>query len=95
MRLTQQLFPFPLSNEHQQNPRDYISQLNDDNMEFQEALAAVVRELQICYTLKEEQLQILRNSSKGKHTVGILPTGFGKSDCFGLFTPLIEQVSVG
>ena len=56
MCVTQQFFPFPLRNKHQQNPRDYISQLNDDNMEFQEALAAVVRELQICYTLKEEQL---------------------------------------
>ncbi|XP_070562390.1 ATP-dependent DNA helicase RecQ-like [Ptychodera flava] len=34
------------------------------------------------YEFKPEQVSIIKNIVDGNHTCGILPTGYGKSDCF-------------
>ncbi len=41
--------------------------------------------------LKEEQLEITLSLLNNSHTFGVLPTGYGKSLCFGL-PPLIQDM---
>lgn len=43
------------------------------------------------FDLKEEQISVIENVLQKKHTVGVFPTGFGKSICFVL-PPLILDV---
>ncbi|CAG2217126.1 recQ [Mytilus edulis] len=44
------------------------------------------------FFLKEKQTQIIENVMKGNHSVGILPTGYGKSICFQILPILHEEV---
>ena len=57
---------------------------------LQSGLAFVQRLLP--YQLKEEQLRLISAAAQGHHTLGILPTGFGKSVCFALVGPLLDHV---
>ena len=43
--------------------------------------------------LKSEQRQLLLSAGVGKHTLGVLPTGYGKSMAYGLFGPFMDKVS--
>ena len=45
-------------------------------------------------TLKEEQLEITLSILNKKHTVGVLPTGYGKSLCFDLPPFILDTVSL-
>ncbi|XP_070542619.1 ATP-dependent DNA helicase RecQ-like [Ptychodera flava] len=47
-----------------------------------DAIQSVQQKYDFPYELKPEQLAIIKNVINGHHTCGILPTGFGKSDCF-------------
>lgn len=40
------------------------------------------------FDLKDEQISVIESILEKKHTVGVFPTGFGKSVCF-LLPPLI------
>lgn len=40
------------------------------------------------FELKDEQISVIESILEKKHTVGVFPTGFGKSVCF-LLPPLI------
>ena len=44
------------------------------------------------FELKDEQKAIISSTLKG-HVLGILPIGFGKRECFGLYGPLIDEVN--
>ena len=49
----------------------------------------VLTNLNIDYTLKDKQLEIIKLIiDEKKNVIAVLPTGYGKSDIFGL-TPLI------
>ena len=56
-------------------------------------LEEVLSDCNIGYQLKEEQKEVIVNAVHGCHTFVLLPTGFGKSDCFGLVGPLLDKVS--
>ena len=40
------------------------------------------------FELKDEQVEVVESILRGNHTVGVFPTGFGKSVCY-LLPPLI------
>ncbi|CAG2220039.1 recQ [Mytilus edulis] len=44
------------------------------------------------FFLKEKQTQIIENVMRGNHSVGILPTGYGKSICFQILPILHEEI---
>ena len=56
------------------------------------ALLKVCTKLNLPFGLKEEQKAIISSALNG-HVLGILPTGFGKSECFGLYGPLLDEVN--
>ena len=41
-------------------------------------------------SLKDKQMDIVKNFIKGKDVIGLLPTGFGKSMCY-LIPPLVTN----
>ena len=45
------------------------------------------------FPLKEEQKNILTHLLRKEHVFAILPTGYGKSACFGLFGGLMDKVN--
>ena len=52
----------------------------------------VIMEVQdhfLSYKLKEKQIEVIELAVQQKH---VLPTGFGKSDCFGLMSPILDKV---
>ena len=53
----------------------------------------VHEEYNFAYAFKPEQLAIIKNVLDKKHTCGILPTGFGKSDCFVVPQLVLDEVS--
>jgi superfamily II DNA helicase RecQ len=42
--------------------------------------------------LKKEQLKIMKKIINKCHTFGVLPTGYGKSLCFGLPPLILDEV---
>ena len=44
------------------------------------------------YKLKQEQIACLRHLNNGKHVLGCLPTGYGKSEVIKLFPLLKDEV---
>lgn len=44
------------------------------------------------FSLKEKQIRIIENVLRGTHTVGILPTGYGKSICFQILPLMFEEI---
>lgn len=42
--------------------------------------------------LKEQQAIVINKLLENKHVFAILPTGYGKSECFGLFSAIKDQV---
>jgi superfamily II DNA helicase RecQ len=59
---------------------------------FDEALASALQTCEINYSLKDKQKDILyylicttEQSSSPRHAFVLLPTGYGKSDVFGLY----------
>ena len=46
----------------------------------------------LSYKLREQQKTIIEFAVKQQHVFGLLPTGFGKSDCFGLISPILDKV---
>ena len=61
---------------------------------FEKALASALQTCHIDYSLKEKQINILHYlcttepSSNTRHAFVLLPTGYGKSDIFGLYAPI-------
>lgn len=43
--------------------------------------------------LKNEQLDVIENILNNRHAFGILPTGYGKSFCFGIPPLLMDKVN--
>ena len=46
------------------------------------------------FQLKNEQKLIIKSLLKGQDVLAILPTGFGKSACFGLVGQLMDKVGL-
>ena len=91
MRVTWELFPFPpLLRETKQIHVEGCCQ--NTAMSFNDIVAALEKDT-LKFSLKSEQLSLLRHACKGNNTFGILPTGYGKSECFGLFPLIMDQVS--
>ena len=61
-------------------------------MEFKDALKELEEEAGIKF--KEEQVEIMESTVKQKDTLMILPTGFGKSVCFGFHHQILDKVSM-
>ena len=61
---------------------------------MEEALEKVMDKVKLPFRLKTEQKEILFAAVEKQHTLGILPTGFGKSECFGLHGPLLDEVII-
>lgn len=55
-----------------------------------------IRELEeeIGKNLKDEQKEIIKNTIKQNDSFVILPTGYGKSFCFGLYHKVVSRVSI-
>jgi replicative superfamily II helicase len=45
------------------------------------------------FTLKEKQLEVLNHLTKGKDTLAVLPTGYGKTLIFAIYPLLCDAVS--
>ena len=54
----------------------------------------MLKSINFPFQLKKEQKLIIKNLLKGQNVLGILPTGFGKSACFGLVGQLMDKVSL-
>ena len=63
-------------------------------MDFDNALQEVCKELHLSYALKEEQVETIKNLCDKKHSFCLLPTGFGKSDIFGLLPLVMDKVNI-
>ena len=61
--------------------------------EIIEAYKKVKLKYNFPYNLKNEQVDVIDNILHGKSIFAILPTGFGKSDCFALPPLLMDEVS--
>lgn len=48
----------------------------------------------IQFDLKEEQLTIVEAAMNGRHTIGLLPTGYGKTMCFVVPAMVYEEDSI-
>ena len=46
------------------------------------------------FLFKKEQKDILETLYKGRNVFGVMPTGYGKSHCFGLFAQFLKEVSI-
>ncbi len=46
----------------------------------------------ITFDLKPMQLEIMQSLFNGRHTFGILPTGYGKSMCYGYLPAILNKV---
>lgn len=46
------------------------------------------------FVLKQKQESMLISAAKGNHTMGILPTGYGKSLIYALHAPLLNKVGI-
>jgi Lhr-like helicase len=46
------------------------------------------------FEMRREQREIIRSVLKGEHVFGVLPTGFGKSACFGILPDAFDLVSM-
>ena len=54
-----------------------------------------LRQLKLPYALKDKQLEILFHSAfEQKNTLGVLQTGYGKSDCYALSSHIMNKVRV-
>ena len=60
---------------------------------FKQRLEHVLIKEKWPYSLKTEQVEALKNVFEGKHTLCLLPTGFGKSDLFALSSMITDPVS--
>ena len=61
--------------------------------EFKEAVQETLKSFPaIRYSLKKKQLELIEHAVNGRHTFGVLPTGFGKSVCFGLLENIRQKV---
>ena len=66
----------------------------ENHVRFETALASALQTCGINYSLKEKQKDILyylcttEQSSIPRHAFVLLPTGYGKSDIFGLYAQL-------
>ena len=65
-------------------------------MENEVAAAAsqVVQEKGLKYSLRDKQLLVLSLLLRGLSVVGVFPTGWGKSDLYGLFPSVKNMVSL-
>ena len=54
--------------------------------------SAIKERYNYSYDLNEKQLKVVASLLSGKDTFCVLPTGFGKSDCFILPPLLLEEV---
>ena len=66
---------------------------------FDEALHRTLVKCKIQYSLRKEQYDALhhictRNEKDAHHSFALLPTGFGKSDIFGLCPVILNMVCV-
>jgi superfamily II DNA helicase RecQ len=59
--------------------------------EVQEMFRLIQQNYQFSYNLKARPVEILTNVINQKHTFAMLPTGYGKSDCFILPPLLLDQ----
>ena len=50
--------------------------------------------LNLPFQLKHEQKQIIKGLLKGQDVLWVLPTGFGKSVCYGLVGQLMNKVGL-
>ena len=46
---------------------------------------------ELAYELKDKQLQCMENIVKGKDTIGLLPTGYGKSLIYTLLPSILDH----
>ena len=54
-----------------------------------------LRQLKLPYALKDKQLEVLFDSAyEQKNTLGVLQTGYGKSDCYALSSHIMNKVRV-
>ena len=56
------------------------------------ALSIVDAMASLPISLKEKQKEIIMALMEGKNVFGVLPTGYGKSACFGLFGQVMDKV---
>ncbi len=52
----------------------------------------VKERLSIGFDLKPAQLEVMQNVFNGRNCFGILPTGYGKSACYGYFPAIFDEV---
>ena len=62
-------------------------------MDFETACDIVKRKLDLSYSFRAQQLETMRLVLDRKDTFCVLPTGYGKTDCFILPPLLLDQVN--
>ena len=65
----------------------------DRDKSFESALECTLNDLELNFTLKNEQITALKSFILKRDVVGVLPTGYGKSVIYQL-APLVASVSV-
>ena len=55
-------------------------------------LSQVLEDHEVKYALKKEQVHILKLITGKTNVFGLLPTGYGKSDCFGWLSAIMDKV---
>ncbi|XP_055053684.2 ATP-dependent DNA helicase RecQ-like [Misgurnus anguillicaudatus] len=61
-----------------------------EQLSFEAALAATLEDLNLCFSLREEQITLLKSFLSNKDVFGVLPTGYGKSVIYQL-APLVGK----
>lgn len=63
-----------------------------EQLSFEAALAATLEDLDLCFSLREEQITLLKSFLSKKDVFGVLPTGYGNYVTF--FVALIGHSAI-
>jgi superfamily II DNA helicase RecQ len=61
--------------------------------EVAQTLRSLALKYGVCIEPKPLQIEIMRKLLNSESVFGVLPTGYGKSYCFGWFSALLDEVS--
>ena len=57
------------------------------------SLGEIIDILSLPFPLKDQQKNVIEALVKGKNVFALLPTGYGKSVCYGIFGAIMDKVS--
>ena len=68
-----------------------MGEVNIEMEKFKEAVIKATTEAGITFQLKDKQIECLKNVVLGRDSVGILPTGYGKTLIYTLLPSILDE----